>query len=621
MRPMKMLLACFVLASLTLPLVLERRSSAQQSAQQGERGQGVKPAGAAKPERRVALVIGNGNYAVRPLANPPNDARALALALKDLGFEVISGENLKRTEMQQKLRAFEASLRGSTVGLFFFAGHGVQVNGVNYLIPIGADIETETDVDAEAVSANQVLSRMYAADNPINLVILDACRDNPFRGFKRSGARGLAQLRALSGTLIAYATAPDDTAADGTGLNSPYTTEMLQHIRTPGLKIEDFFKRVRLGVETRTNRQQTPWESSSLRGDFYFIPPPAERKDDRPTGEYAFWRAIEDSTDPQDFRDFLEKHPNSEYANAARVRLRRLTPRPEPPATVPNSGDSGSVPPPKPTPTPTPVLASFNFETIRLDKSGKETSRTRGQKNYLAEDLGNGVKLDMVEIPGGTFQMGSTENNDEQPVHSVTVSSFWMGRFEVTQAQWQAVMGNNPSNFKGDGNLPVESVSWNDVQEFLKKLNAQPNLQGKNYRLPTEAEWEYAARAGTTTLFAFGETITPKIVNYDGNYPYASAPKGTYRQKTVPVGSLGVANAFGLFDMHGNVWEWCEDWYGTYSSGAVTNPTGPATGSYRVIRGGGWNFSAVNCRSALRRYWSPGTRSGNLGFRLVRIGR
>ncbi len=618
MRPMiqmKILLAGFVLASLTLPLVFERQSSAQQA----DRGQGVKPVGAAKPERRVALVIGNGNYAVRPLANPPNDARALAVALKDLGFEVISGENLKRAEMQQKLRAFEASLRGSTVGLFFFAGHGVQVNGVNYLIPIGADIETETDVDAEAVSANQVLSRMYAADNPINLVILDACRDNPFRGFKRSGARGLAQLRALSGTLIAYATAPDDTAADGTGSNSPYTTEILQHIRTPGLKIEDFFKRVRLGVETRTNRQQTPWESSSLRGDFYFVAPPPERKDDRPTGEYAFWRAIEDSTDPQDFRDFLEKHPNSEYANAARVRLRRLTPRPEPPATTPGSGNSDNS-----TSAPPPVvstLPSFNFETVRLDKSGKETSRTRGQKNCLAEDIGNGVKLEMVEIPGGTFQMGSTEYDSEKPVHSVTVSSFWMGRFEVTQAQWQAVMGNNPSNFKGDGNLPVENVSWNDVQEFLKKLNAQPNLQGKNYRLPTEAEWEYAARAGTTTPFAFGETITPQIVNYDGNNPYARAPKGTYRRKTVPVGSLGVANVFGLFDMHGNVWEWCEDWYGTYSSGSVTNPTGPATGSYRVIRGGGWGGGAVDCRSADRSGSAPGNRVDDRGFRLVRIGR
>lgn len=153
---MRMWAVCFVLASLTLPLAFERHSLAQQSAQQAERGQGVKPAGAAKPERRVALVIGNGNYAVRPLDNPPNDARALAVALKDLGFEVISGENLKRAEMQQKLRAFEASLRGSTVGLFFFAGHGVQVNGVNYLIPIGAD--------ARVSQANKVIFSIHAVD-------------------------------------------------------------------------------------------------------------------------------------------------------------------------------------------------------------------------------------------------------------------------------------------------------------------------------------------------------------------------------------------------------------------------------------------------------------------------
>jgi formylglycine-generating enzyme required for sulfatase activity len=172
--------------------------------------------------------------------------------------------------------------------------------------------------------------------------------------------------------------------------------------------------------------------------------------------------------------------------------------------------------------------------------------------------------------------------------------------------------------------LPVEQVSWEDAVEFCARLSQKT---GKTYRLPTEAEWEYAARAGTTTPFAFGETITPEIANYDGNYPYGSASKGEYRKKTVEVGSLGVANAFGLYDMHGNVWEWCADWYSSSyyeecrKQGVVSDPQGPSSGSPRVIRGGGWIINAVYCRSAYRNGNAPGARYDNVGFRLVRVGR
>ncbi|MBL8187850.1 MAG: SUMF1/EgtB/PvdO family nonheme iron enzyme [Acidobacteria bacterium] len=276
-------------------------------------------------------------------------------------------------------------------------------------------------------------------------------------------------------------------------------------------------------------------------------------------------------------------------------------------------------------PTPAPGNGqTFEFETVRLDRNGKEVERRKLQARYFTEDLGKGVNLDMVEIPGGTFTMGSPSNeaqrsNDEGPQHSVNVASFWMGKFEITQAQWQALMGSNPSNFKGDVNLPVEGVSWNDTQEFLKKLNALPNLKGKNYRLPSEAEWEYAARAGTTTPFAFGETITPQIINYDGNYPYANAAKGLYRQKTVPVGSLGVANAFGLFDMHGNVWEWCQDvWYNSYN-GAPSDGSAWLRGggsSIRVLRGGSWGSNGNLVRSASR-WLTPGNFIDLIGFRVV----
>src|SRR5205085_11701074 len=166
--------------------------------------------------------------------------------------------------------------------------------------------------------------------------------------------------------------------------------------------------------------------------------------------------------------------------------------------------------------------------------------------------------VEFVWILAGSFMMGSENgDSDEKPAHRVTISEgFYMGKYEVTQAQWQAVMGNNPSNFKGCDNCPVEQVSWDDAVSFIAKLNAQND--GYTYRLPTEAEWEYACRAGTTTAFAFGDSLSSEQANFDGDYPYGGAPKGVYRQKTTSVGRFQ-PNAWGLYDMHGNVWEWCED--------------------------------------------------------------
>ncbi len=217
----------------------------------------------------------------------------------------------------------------------------------------------------------------------------------------------------------------------------------------------------------------------------------------------------------------------------------------------------------------------------------------------------------MVFVEGGTFQIGATSeqgsdaDTNEKPVHSVTLSHFYMGKYEVTQGQWKAVMGSNPSNFTGDDNLPVERVSWKDVQEFIQKLNA---LTGKTYRLPTEAEWEYAARGGKKSQgykYAGSNTIN-KVAWYEKNSGY----------KTHPVGQKQ-PNELGLYDMSGNVSEWCQDWYGSYSSFAQTNPTGPTSGSYRVLRGGSWGSDAGDCRVAYRNNLNPSIRNNHYGFRLV----
>jgi caspase domain-containing protein len=228
-------------------------------------------------ERRVALVIGNSAYHTAPLKNPVNDASDMAQALRELDFDVIYKENLNQHDMKRAIRAMGEQLRSSTVGLFYYAGHGVQVRGENYLVPVDATIESEEEVEYEGIHAGFVLAQMDSARNPMNIVILDACRNNPFARSFRSASRGLASMNAPSGTLIAYATAPGAVASDGQARNGLYTQELLKVMRTPGLGIEEVFKRVRIAVRAVTQGQQTPWESSSLVGDFSFqSPTPSE---------------------------------------------------------------------------------------------------------------------------------------------------------------------------------------------------------------------------------------------------------------------------------------------------------------------------------------------------------
>lgn len=220
--------------------------------------------------------------------------------------------------------------------------------------------------------------------------------------------------------------------------------------------------------------------------------------------------------------------------------------------------------------------------------------------------------MELVWIPGGCFQMGSNSgDSDEKPVHKVCVDGFWIGRYEVTQGQWQKIMGSNPSYFKRGSNYPVEEVSWNDCQEFIKKLNRQ---SGKNFHLPTEAEWEYAARGGRAGEKYSGGNYVGRVANYAGVIKL--------KRLTHTVGGKA-ANGFGLYDMSGNVWEWCADWYGSshYNNSPVQNPQGPNTGSYRVNRGGSWNSRPRHARSANRGRDGPGDRSWYLGFRLVSLGR
>src|SRR5882724_7845791 len=252
--------------------------------------------------KRIALVIGNGAYtSAPPLKNPPNDARDMTAALKTLGFDVTSGINVSQKDMKRLIREFGLKLKNGGSGLFYYAGHGVQSKGRNYLIPIDANIQSEAEVEDSGVDASLVLNFMDDAQNGLNVVILDACRNNPFARSFRSASDGLAQVDAPTGTLIAYATAPGRVASDGTGQNGLYTSELLKQMLVPGLSITDMFMRVRAEVMKQTGSKQVPWEASSLVGMFYFGVPAKnsspttaanETKFDPVAIELSYWESI-----------------------------------------------------------------------------------------------------------------------------------------------------------------------------------------------------------------------------------------------------------------------------------------------------------------------------------------
>ena len=296
----------------------------------------------------------------------------------------------------------------------------------------------------------------------------------------------------------------------------------------------------------------------------------------------------------------------------------------------------------KPPTSETPIgLKQFSFEVVTVNRRGDTIKEESKQASYFTEDLGNGVDLDMVSIPEGSFLMGSPEtekdsDDRERPQHRVTIQPFFLGKYLVTQAQWRAVaklpkvkrdLDPDPSEFKGK-NRPVEQVTWVDAVEFCRRLSKHT---GTEYRLPSEAEWEYACRAGTTTPFHYGKTITSKLANYngdftyaeEGDFTYAEEEKWKYREETTPVGHFPYPNGFGLYDMHGNLWEWCADprhdnYKGAPTDGRIWTKSTSNHTKY-ILRGGSWTSSPIHCRSAQRDYnYTRDAIKLNVGFRVAR---
>jgi formylglycine-generating enzyme required for sulfatase activity len=325
----------------------------------------------------------------------------------------------------------------------------------------------------------------------------------------------------------------------------------------------------------------------------------------------------------------LQHFPSDRYQSAAAV-IADLSANSSPIALKFPVISPAPIPPlpPEKVIVPLPPLETFDFQVVTVDTAGREVNRDRRSAKFFGEELSKNVSLDMVSIPGGNYLMGSPEfegDADERPQHEVTISPFFMAKFPITQAQWKAVaalpkiqqtLNPNPSKFKGL-NLPVENVSWYEAVEFCLRLGIKT---GREYRLPSEAEWEYACRAGTTTSFHFGETVTADFVNCSHSDSYEGETKTKLRKETTNVGSFAVANSFGLYDMHGLVWEWCADpWHNNYdgapADGSVWEVGGDA--HRRVLRGGSWSFSAELCRSASRSWNESDGGLRICGFRVV----
>jgi uncharacterized caspase-like protein len=344
--------------------------------------------GIAMTEERLALVIGNAAYRTDPLDNPLNDARLIADSLRRTGFNVTLRENLDRPALLGALREFGNRLNENTIAVLYYAGHGLQLRDRNYLIPVDAEIRSEDEIPISGIDLSFILGRMSAARSRINIVILDACRNNPFAGKTVAAPRGLAQMDAPVGTLLAFATAPGKLAADsgaGSSANSLYALYLAKHLLTPGLPVESVFKRVREGVVKDTQQQQVPWESSSLQGEFAFVPGVAvvaseTAPDQEAAGELAFWNSIQASNRADEYRAYLRQYPNGRFAALAQTRVAALSP---PAATVATAAPVASA---RPADLKSTTTAALTARPELLPHAG-DTWRYRVQDQFRLGDL------------------------------------------------------------------------------------------------------------------------------------------------------------------------------------------------------------------------------------------
>ena len=663
-------------------------------------------------EHRVALIIGNSNYKQSPLKNPVNDARAMRDKLQRMGFQVVYFENMQVKQVGSVLREFRNAIRPGSVALFFYAGHGLQVRGENYLPTVDAELASEEDVPYQALSLSAVLNTMEDSKAAVNLVLLDACRNNPFARNFRSQPQGLARVQAPSGTLIHYATRPGSVAEDGGGRHGTYTEALLQQIDDKGVPIETALKRVTIRVREATKGKQEPWMEGSLTGDFYFVVSPGATVTVQPApppnnSDEAAWQAAESVRTLPAYQAYLAEFPKGLYAAAARIKVAGLmaaaapAPAPAPSPTLTLSappmtaatqspGLVGARPAPLPAPAPLPVPAPLPSTRPAAAVAGAAVlaAPTAAPVNAEAEQLRYYAlrEISVARIYGAAFQMGADADEpgedgqpdlSAQPKREVKPGNYELTYYEVQVGHWKKFAdatkylteAERPGSVgchvpvKGGGSTPKAGVNWrapgypqtdyhpvmcvsfNDVQAYLQWLNGGVPADKPRYRLPSEAEWEFAARGGTTSIRPWSESPgffgrvlgsvktkteqpesrscryanvadeafkkefdDPGVFNCKDSYPFATG------------GGWFGRNNFSLYDMLGNAAEWVQDCWNPNHNGA------PVDGSVRnggdctrhVVRGGSWASSPTQVRSAARASQPSSYRASDLGFRIAR---
>jgi formylglycine-generating enzyme required for sulfatase activity len=536
--------------------------------------------------RRVALVIGNGSYPQSPVASAPGDARAFADVLREGGFDVVYAENAKRTEIEAAIGAFTKKLGWGVTAVVYFGGHAVQYQDRNFLLAIDSKIATEADVRAQGIDIDLILDPLIVSRPAGCVVILDAARKNPWQQAVSSRLRGLSNQAPITGLTVIYPVAPGDVVGDAPREANLFAVELVKSAKVQGLSFKEVFRRVRTSVAQATHDRQIPWESS---------PSPQEpvisstRKPVRAADplELGFWETIKGSGSAADFKAYLDSYPDGPFAATARTRLQQIEAKNEPKSETKNETKIET----KPT-APAPAAPQ---SAIRDCPQCPE----------------------MVLIQAGTFEMGSSEMFDfEAPVHQVSIrKAFYIGRREVTFEEWDACFVEGGCKQKPDdrglgrARRPVTDLDWDDTKSYLAWLSQKT---GRTYRLPSESEWEYAARAGTTTTYPWGRTVEKDKANCLG---CTSDPV----KKAIDTGSFP-PNAFGIYDMAGNAAEWVEDCWSDNYRGA------PIDGSAwikpqcreRVLRGGSFNNDPRYLRSAARFKYDHDVRFYTNGFRVVR---
>ncbi|MGE0255737.1 MAG: SUMF1/EgtB/PvdO family nonheme iron enzyme [Alphaproteobacteria bacterium] len=661
---------------------------------------------------RRALVIGNGAYAGQPLANPVNDAADMAARLKALGFSVTLALNASRAQMASAILGFRRQLSGGDEAVVFYAGHGMQVRGQNWLIPVDADPKEEAEVEFAAVSLDVVLRGLSEAGVGSALVLLDACRNNPFEGRFRGGTRGLARVEAAaSGVLVSYAAKPGTVAADGTGRNSPYTRAWLEALAEPGLSHYAILERVHTDVRKATSDRQETWQEGQIVGSLVLnaaaaaaasaaapvaVPPPVPGFDPR-LAEMRFWESAERGNSAAEYEAYLAQYPKGQFAPLAKARLAALKPPApmEPPPAV-EDRDATMVTTASANVRATPATTGEKLETLPAGTKVAVTGKVNGGEWYriarpaaagwvhgslLADPATAGASApqtptlagrdtatsvpqvarpvspptpgmkfrdcnqcpDMVWLPPGEFVMGSPvgepgRENYEGPQHNVKIGyPLAVGTHEVTRGQFAAFvaatghdtgsscwsgMGRDFDDTAGrgwrspgyaqDDRHPVTCVQWSDAKAYVSWLT---RVTGFTYRLLSEAEWEYAARAGGTMKYPWGNDAGR------GNANCNDCGNPADGQGTMSTGSFS-ANAFGLHDMVGNVWEWTEDCWDGLSGYAGAPADGAAVAgricAFHVMRGGSWGVNPKGIRISVRKSGIE-ARDFFSGFRVARV--